>query len=210
MDAEGAIIAEAGRDSRPAEVPAEVKVWDPLVRVLHWSLLAAFVAAWATADELDRIHIVAGYVVMGLVAVRIVWGFVGPRHARFADFVRGPSQVAAYLGDILRFRARRHLGHNPAGGAMIVALLVMLGIVSATGFMMTTDAFWGVAWVEEAHELAVNATLGLVALHVAGVALASFEHGENLVRAMFTGRKRRLAADEEPGSAHHSTGRRRG
>ena len=185
MGAEGAIIADAGRDSRPAEA----KVWDPLVRIFHWSLVAAFIAAWITGDELDRIHILAGYTVLGLVAFRILWGLVGTKHARFADFVRRPSTVAGFLRDIVRFRAKRYLGHNPAGGAMIVALLVMLSVIGGTGYMMTTDAFWGVEWVEEAHELAVNVTLGLVALHILGVALASFEYGENLVRSMFTGRK---------------------
>jgi cytochrome b len=185
--AESAAVAQAGRDPRPTEV----KVWDPLVRTFHWSLLAAFVVAWTTGDELDRIHVLAGYVVLGLVAFRILWGLVGSKHARFTDFVRWPATVAAYVRDIVRFRAKRYVGHNPAGGAMVIALLVMLGLISATGYMMTTDVFWGVEWVEEAHELAVNATLGLVLVHILGVALASFEHRENLVRAMFTGRKRR-------------------
>ena len=94
------------------------------------------------------------------------------------------------LRDAARLRAPRHLGHNPAGGAMVVALLAMLAGITATGFMMTTDAFWGAQWVEDLHEGFVNATLLLIALHVAGVIFASLEHGENLVRAMFTGRKR--------------------
>ena len=98
--------------------------------------------------------------------------------------------MTGYLRDTARLRAKRYLGHNPAGGAMIVALLVMLSIIGATGFMMTTDAFWGVAWVQDAHETAVSLTLGLVVLHILGVIVASYEHGENLVRAMITGRKR--------------------
>jgi cytochrome b len=90
----------------------------------------------------------------------------------------------------MRFRAPRFLGHNPAGGVMILALLAMLIGISATGFMMTTDPFWDAEWVEELHEALVYASLGLIALHVAGVVVSSVEHGENLVKAMITGRKR--------------------
>jgi cytochrome b len=176
--------------TEPAARQGEAKVWDPLVRIFHWGLVAAFLVAWTTGDEIKRLHIAAGYCVIGLVAFRIVWGFVGGRHARFADFVRGPRAVASYLRDTAGLRARRYLGHNPAGGAMIIALLIMLSIIGATGFMMTTDTFWGVAWVQDAHETAVNLTLGLVVLHILGVVVASYEHGENLVRAMITGRKR--------------------
>lgn len=161
------------------------------VRIFHWSLVGLFAFAFFTGDEWDRAHEIAGYAIAGLVAFRLVWGFVGSRHARFADFIRTPRTVLAFLRDTARLRAPRHLGHNPAGGAMVVALLAAISIISATGYMMTTDAYWGVGWVEEVHEVAVFATLGLVALHVAGVAIASVEHRENLVASMFTGRKRR-------------------
>jgi cytochrome b len=90
-----------------------------------------------------------------------------------------------------RLGAPRHLGHNPAGGVMVIALLVSITAIMATGVMMTSDAFWGVEWVEDAHEVFVNLTLLLILLHVAGVVFASIEHGENLVRAMITGRKHR-------------------
>ena len=176
--------------AEPAPLQAKVKVWDPLVRIFHWGLVAAFLVAWATGAEVKRVHVIAGYAVIGLVAFRILWGFVGTHHARFADFVRGPGSVARYLRATARLRAKRYLGHNPAGGAMIMVLLIMLSIIGATGFMMTTDAFWGVAWVQGAHETAVNLTLGLVVLHILGVIVASYEHRENLVRAMITGRKR--------------------
>jgi cytochrome b len=186
MSTDLAMIDRAG----PAPRQPEVKVWDPLVRIFHWGLVTAFLAAWATGDELKRIHVLAGFCVIGLVAFRIVWGFVGAKHARFAGFVRGPRAVTGYLRDTANLRAKRYLGHNPAGGAMIVALLVMLSVIAATGFMMTTDAFWGVAWVQGVHETAASLTLGLVVLHILGVIVASYEHGENLVRAMVTGRKR--------------------
>jgi len=173
----------------PRPVPT-VRVWDPFVRIFHWSLVGLFVVAFATGDEMERLHLAAGYAIAGLVLLRLVWGFIGSKHARFGDFVRGPAEVRSYLGQAMRFRAPRYLGHNPAGGLMILALLAMLIGISATGFMMTTDAFWGAEWVEDLHEALVYVTLGLVGLHVAGVVLASVEHGENLVKSMITGRKR--------------------
>ncbi|MEQ8307064.1 MAG: cytochrome b/b6 domain-containing protein [Hoeflea sp.] len=170
--------------------PATVKVWDPLVRIFHWSLVGLFAFAFLTGDELQGPHELAGYVIAGLVALRIVWGLVGSRHARFSSFVYRPSTVAGFLGDTLRMKARRYLGHNPAGGLMVIALLLAIAAISVTGYMMTTDAYWGVGWVEELHEASAFGALALVALHLAGVLVASFEHGENLVRAMITGRKR--------------------
>jgi cytochrome b len=172
--------------------PATVKVWDLFVRLFHWSLVGLFVLAYATGDEIERVHIAAGYAIAALLALRIAWGFVGPRHARFSSFVRSPGQVLAYLWDVLRFRAVRYIGHNPAGGAMILALMALLGGTCATGYMMTTDAYWGAKWVEEVHEALANVTVGLIALHVLGVIVASFEHRENLVRAMVTGSKRQF------------------
>ena len=173
-----------------ATPPATVKIWDAFVRMFHWSLATLFVVAYATGDELERVHIAAGYTIAGLLALRIVWGFVGPHHARFSNFVRPPREVLAYLRDIALLRAPRYRGHNPAGGAMIVALLAMLIFTSITGYMMTTDAFWGAKWVEGIHEALANLTVGLIVIHVLGVLVASFEHGENLVKAMVTGLKR--------------------
>jgi len=170
--------------------PAEIRVWDPLVRVFHWSLVALFVLAYATGDEVERLHIAAGYAIAGLIALRIVWGFVGPRHARFDDFVRSPRAILAYLRDKLLHRAPRYIGHNPAGGAMIIALLALLTVTGMTGYMMTTDAYWGVKWVEEVHEACANLTVGLIIFHVLGVLIESVAHRENLAKSMVTGRKR--------------------
>lgn len=167
-----------------------VRVWDPIVRMFHWSLVVSFAVAWLTGDELKTVHEVAGYIILGLLVVRLAWGVVGTRHARFMDFVRGPVAVFGYLRDMASGHPRRYLGHNPAGGAMVVALLLMLVAITATGIMMTTDAYWGVEWVEEVHEVAANLTLLLVGLHLAGVGLASYQHRENLVKAMVTGDKR--------------------
>jgi len=182
---------EAGGNEPPAagEKTEAVRVWDPLVRIFHWSLVALFAIAFVTGDEVRTIHEPAGYAIAGLLAFRILWGLVGSRHARFADFVCRPSTVIAYLRDAMKFRAMRYLGHNPAGGAMVLALIAGIGGTALSGYMMTTDAYWGVEWVEELHELMANLSIALVGLHVLGVVFASIEHGENLVRAMVTGTK---------------------
>ena len=178
--------SEAGRPARPATV----KVWDLFVRVFHWSLVALFAIAFLTGDEIEWLHLWAGYAIAALVAMRIVWGFIGPETARFASFVKGPRAVLTFLRQSMHLKAPRTLGHNPAGAAMIIALLVLLAGLCATGFAMTTDAYWGSKTLEEVHEALANITLALVGLHVLGVIVASLEHGENLVKAMVTGRKR--------------------
>jgi len=185
------------RDAGGAAPPATVKVWDIVVRVFHWSLVAAFVVAWITADEWDRLHEWVGYAAAVLVFVRIVWGVVGSKHARFMNFVRSPSVVRDYLRDMLQGKERRYLGHNPAGGAMILALLSGICGLGVTGWMMTTNAFWGVDWVEDLHELLAYGLLALVALHVLDVLYASLRHQENLILAMLTGRKRGDLQSEE-------------
>ena len=169
--------------------PAKIRVWDPFVRVFHWSLATLFLAAYVTGDDAGQVHIVAGYAIAGLIALRIIWGFVGPRYARFSNFVRSPRTVLAYLRDMALLRASRYLGHNPAGGVMIFGLLVMLVGTGITGYMMTTNALWGAKWVEEIHETFANLTVGLIVFHVLGVLLSSFAHGENLVKSMITGWK---------------------
>tara|TARA_R110002020_G_scaffold50963_13_gene144473 strand:- start:374 stop:955 length:582 start_codon:yes stop_codon:yes gene_type:complete len=176
--------------------PATARVWDPLVRIFHWSLVGLFAFAFLTGDEWQQPHELAGYTIAGLIAVRIVWGVIGTRYARFSNFLYGPSTVAGFLADTVRMKARRYLGHNPAGGLMVIALLVTIAAISVTGWMMTLDAYWGMEWVEELHEASAFAALALIGLHLGGVILASYEHGENLARAMFTGRKRAAGPDD--------------
>jgi cytochrome b len=186
----------------------EVRVWDPALRIGHWVLAACVVVAWFF-DEPLRMHTWLGYLAAVLVALRVLWGFVGPQYARFADFVRGPRDVLAYLAGLVRLSAPHYLGHSPAGGAMILALLAMIAITTGTGMAnLAADRGEGplatvIAKVERPagqhrprllirtiHETAANITLVLVVLHVCGVGLASFAHRENLALAMITGRKR--------------------
>lgn len=170
---------------------ARVRVWDPLVRIFHWGLAAAFLVAWFSHGGYLPVHRLAGYAIAALVLLRVWWGFVGPPHARFTDFVRGPVQLAAYAGLLVRGREPRHLGHNPAGGAMVVVLLALLAALCATGVMLDTPWYRDDGRVKEVHDLLTDAALGCIALHLAGVAYASWRHRENLVGAMISGSKRK-------------------
>lgn len=181
-----------------------IKVWDLPVRLFHWALVGAFFTAYFTEDELLPVHVWAGYTVLALWCFRIAWGFVGSRHARFSDFVCTPAASFAYLKSVLFAHPRRYLGHNPAGAAMIVLLLLGLLATTCSGLAVyAADQGLGplAAWIpkgegafeefwEEVHEFAANATLALVLLHVCGVYAESIMHKENLVRAMFHGYKR--------------------
>jgi cytochrome b len=185
-------VTQTGIATGGALPPQTVGTWDPFVRVFHWTLVALFVIALATGDEIENVHIAAGYGIAALLALRLVWGVIGPRNARFASFVRSPREVFVYMRDVGNLKATRYLGHNPAGGAMIVALLAALMATAVTGYTMTTDAYWGAKWVEKLHEALAYGTLTLAGLHLLGVAASSILHRENLVKAMWSGRKRLL------------------
>jgi len=191
-------------DSLAPEPVECVRVWDPLVRYFHWALVAGFATAYIVGDGFLGLHVWAGYLVLALIAVRLVWGVIGTRHARFNDFVRGPRQVLAYLNDVLHLRAKRYLGHNPAAGAMVVMLLLAVTATGISGValygaqesagpwasMSGLSAFWGGA-LKEGHEFFANLTLVLIVVHVAGVLLSSLAHRENLIGSMSSGDKRK-------------------
>ena len=166
--------------------------------------------AYLTGDELTTIHIWSGYLIAGLLLVRLLWGFIGTKHARFRDFIYPPREVAAYLKSLVSGKSRRYLGHNPAGGVMVLLLLTSLVLTTGSGLMMLQstqgslipppvsqsgwfadddDEFEGSEVLEEVHEFFANLTLLLVILHIAGVVVSSRLHHENLVRAMITGKK---------------------
>jgi cytochrome b len=115
-----------------------LRVWDPVVRVFHWSLVAAFFLAYFTEPEDSgfAVHVWAGYFVGGLIVLRVIWGFIGSKHARFSDFAFGPFRALAYLGDLARGRSKRHLGHSPAGAWMVYLLLLMLAATVLSGMTL--------------------------------------------------------------------------
>ena len=170
--------------------PAGVCVWDPVVRLFHWSLVAGFATAWFSANRSEALHVWTGYAAGGLILLRLVWGVAGTRYARFSNFVTGPRRVLAYAKAILAGTEARYIGHNPAGGAMVLALMAGVIALAFTGWMQFTDTWYGEEWVANLHSLIAHGLLILILLHLAGVALASVRHRENLVRAMVTGRKR--------------------
>ena len=175
--------------------PAFVVVWDPLVRLFHWAVVLGCVLDLFVLEGGGLAHEVVGYTVAAALGVRLAWGFVGTRHARFSDFVPSPRRLADYVSALLRGRELRHLGHNPAGAVMMLVLILLLAGVSVTGWLQTLDAFWGVAWVQDGHRWIADAILWLALVHAGAALWASARHCENLVLAMITGRKRRLPGD---------------
>jgi cytochrome b len=210
---------------RTTSQPTGTLVWDPLVRFGHWALGVAFTVAYFTGEEKaggpDPLHVWAGYIVGGIVVLRVLWGFAGPRHARFSDFVCEPLSALVYLRDLLLGRARRYVGHSPAGGAMVIVLLACLAATVATGLIAYGEEGKGPlagalvadanangneadhhvraegggesseSAIGELHTLLADITAALVIAHISGVAVASFVHRENLMLAMISGRKRR-------------------
>lgn len=167
-----------------------ITVWDPLVRLFHWGLVLSFAVAWLSAESWKDLHEWAGYSAALLIGIRLFWGFAGSPYARFRQFVRKPGTVISFGSSMLHHDEPRYIGHNPAGGYMILGLIATMAITALTGWMYTLDAFWGESWVEETHEFTATLMLVMVIAHVAGVLYASRQHRENLARAMITGRKR--------------------
>lgn len=172
------------------------RVWDALVRALHLCFIAGVGVAWFTRHGGSPWHAWVGYGVLTALALRLLWGFTGPPAARFARFVRGPTATLRYAVQVANGNARRHIGHNPLGGWMIVALLTLLAVITVSGWLSTTDRYWGIAWVMNVHLYATWLLLALLPLHVAGAVHASVKHRENLIAAMWHGRKRGASGDD--------------
>lgn len=171
-----------------------ILVWDLPTRLFHWLLAATFAGAWLTAES-ERwrdLHVALGYTFAGLIAFRLVWGFVGSRHARFSSFLTGPGPVKRYLTSLLLLRPEHHVGHNPAGGWAVLALLGLGLATAASGYAVYGE--FGGHWLEELHEGVAGAMLAIVFVHIGAVVVSSLIHRENLVRAMWTGFKRGDAA----------------
>jgi len=179
----------------------KLKVWDPMVRIFHWSLVITFTICYFTQETQYELHINVGYVVLGLIVFRIFWGFAGPTHARFSDFVFPPQTTLPYIMAVLKGDPRRYLGHNPAGGVMILATLACLIVVALSGVALDaaenragpladTSLFRYTHLIAETHEASTNVALGLIGMHLLGVLVSSRIHRENLVLTMITGKKR--------------------
>ena len=164
--------------------PARIKVWDLPLRLFHWALVASIAVAFLSSEgegPLGQWHMAAGWTAAVLLVFRLVWGFVGGEHSRFADFLR-PSAIGRHISGVLGKGANDHLGHNPLGAIAIVVLLALTALTVGTG------AFGGEA-AEGLHETVAWTLLAMVGLHVAAVIVMSIVERENLARAMITGTK---------------------
>jgi cytochrome b len=167
----------------------KMKVWDPFVRIFHWSLVGLFAANALFLDAETKLHRQIGYAIAILVILRVIWGFVGKGYARFSTFPPSFQNAIGQLTDIATGRKTIHLGHTPLGALMIYNLIGAIALISTSGYLMTTDMFWGVGWVEEFHEIAVTWAEVSVVLHIAAVVYESVRTKVNLPRAMITGIK---------------------
>jgi len=201
------VMSDDGRGAipRPGTAGEEVPVWDPMVRILHWALVIAFAAAWGLGkfgpDQMT-LHFWAGYTVAALVVIRVVWGFVGPRTARFANFVKGPGKVAAYTREFVRPRPSNTLGHNPLGALFIVGVLIVLAMQIGSGLLADPEDYINVGPLAKyvsaetarqalaLHEPLSTILLVMIGVHIASIGFYRLYKGEDLVTPMFTGRKK--------------------
>ncbi|MBX4927618.1 cytochrome b/b6 domain-containing protein [Rhizobium binae] len=169
--------------------PKSVKVWDPIVRIFHWTIVTACTLNLFILEEGKYWHRMTGYVVGVAIAIRLVWGFIGTKHARFTDFWPTPRRVRDHITSIIDRKENRYLGHNPLASVMMLLLVALLAATALTGWMTTWDAFWGEKWLEQLHGTIANSIMVLVFIHAGAAVLESWRHRENLIWAMVTGRK---------------------
>lgn len=181
-----------------------IRVWDPVIRISHWLIVASFFTAYFSRESYIHLHSLAGYTLGTVVTIRIIWGFVGSYHARFSNFVSTPSRAVRYVIDSLQNNAERYHGHNPAGGLMVVVILVMLILLAVSGIVLYAaqeQAGPAAAWfvdssdrfdetIETIHEVISDLLIVLLGIHLSGILIESLLHRENLVRAMINGYKK--------------------
>ena len=167
----------------------KVHVWDKFVRIFHWSLVACVLANFFVIDDGETVHQWLGYTASILVCARIVWGFIGSRHARFSEFFPTPAAIRQHLRDVMSGSKEHHDGHSPLGAVVMLSMLAIVLSLGATGYLQTTDAFWGEEWLQELHEGLASALIALAGLHALAAIVMSRIERTNLVAAMITGIK---------------------
>lgn len=186
------------------EIKQQIQVWDPLVRLFHWLLAVCFVIAYVLEDDMLNLHVLVGSIIFGLIIFRLIWGFMGTKHSRFADFISSFKQIMQHLRDLVSLHPARHTGHTPVGGVMIFLLLFGLLLLTMSGVMlyalegallpfaglMTAADFDTAVLIENLHGLIADILMLFVLFHIAGVLLESYLQKQNLIRAMFTGYKK--------------------
>ena len=167
----------------------KIHVWDPLVRLLHWTLATSTTIAFFTHKGPEWLHFLSGYTALAVAIIRIFVGFTGSHYARFKEFVTGPRTALSYVTDLIKNREKHFIGHNPLGGYMILLLLMSVLISGTAGSLLNTDRLFGDEFVEDIHTFFSYLIVPLVALHICGVVFTSIRQRENLVVAMITGEK---------------------
>ena len=183
-----------------------VEVWDAPTRLFHWTLVLLILVAWFTGEEeggAAQLHMLAGEIIAGMLVFRLIWGFVGGEHARFADFAAGPNAIATHVRGLLSAKPKRHLGHNPLGGLAVFLLLLTTGFIVATGLFSGEEEMRGPLSgygpdLSEAHEVAFRVLQALIVIHILGVIFETLKARDPLVPAMIRGWK--LRGIEEPGA----------
>jgi len=175
---------------QPSSQTLSVRVWDPFVRIFHWSLVSCVLINYFLIDDGETLHQWFGYIASGLIAARVIWGFIGTEHARFASFFPTPARLSAHLAALRAGKPAFHPGHNPFGAVMMLALMGTVLALGLSGFLQTTDMFWGEEWLQELHEILASVLIGLAGLHAAAAIIMGRLEGVNLVGAMITGFKR--------------------
>lgn len=184
-------------------------VWDLPLRLFHWLLVLSMAASWITAElgfDYTPWHMRLGYFAIGLVVFRVIWGFIGPKHARFSSFLTGPSGIWRYARGLAAGTMIQTAGHNPLGGISVIVMLVLVGFQAATGLFATDDIVWTGPYygavsgatadrLTSLHHLNFNIILVAVALHILAIAFYFLVKKQNLVAAMFHGKK--LVAEHE-------------
>lgn len=162
-------------------------IWDPIIRLFHWSVAFAFLMNFLVLEEGETPHRWVGYYILFALVMRFIWGFCGPKNARFKDFLPTPSGIKQHLALIRQRKFEKSSGHNALGGLMIFALLFGLLLTGLSGWMMGLDLFWGEKWVKEVHELMSGTVMTLVVIHVVVVVFISSIGPSNLIKQMITG-----------------------
>ncbi len=176
-------------------------IWDLPLRLFHWLLVASMIASYATAKlgfDWMRWHFYLGYWTIGLLVFRVLWGFCGPRHARFSSFVRKPSAIWLYLRNLFNKSGSRSIGHNPVGGLMVVLMLLLVAVQAATGLFTSDDVVWTgpynpavsastASTLSFLHDINFNIILSVVGLHLAAIIFYAFYKKQNLIVPMLHG-----------------------
>lgn len=172
---------------------ATEKLWDPVVRLFHWSLVFIFFANYFFNEEGDDWHQWLGYAAVAWLVVRFVWGFFGRGAARWADFFPTPARLSTHVRALMRGEAYHRMGHSPLGGLVMILMMLCILMLGITGYMMQEiDYFWGEDWVEDLHGWIANSLLALVVVHVCAALFESYRLKENLPLSMVTGNRRKL------------------